>query len=99
MGCILALPGQYNVMICAAAAMQAVATITVPTCCRYSAEMLDQRKKKKKNGTEAKVTFPVDDELNRKVSLWKGNITTLEIDCIVNAANCSLLGGGGGMWF
>jgi len=58
---------------------------------------LDQLQKKKKNkGAEVKVTFPVDDELSRKVSLWRGNITTLEIDCIVNAANSLLLGGGGG---
>jgi hypothetical protein len=38
----------------------------------------------------------VDPDLNKKVSVWQGSITHLEIDAIVNAANSRLLGGGGG---
>lgn len=33
--------------------------------------------------------------LSEKITLFQGDITTLEVDCIVNAANKTLLGGGG----
>lgn len=50
--------------------------------------------------TESQSTkYEVNTSLNEKVSVWRGDITALEIDVIVNAANSRLAGGGGILTF
>jgi hypothetical protein len=47
------------------------------------------------NNANLKPNLPI----NSKISLWQGDITVLEVEAIVNAANSRLAGGGRGQIF
>jgi O-acetyl-ADP-ribose deacetylase (regulator of RNase III) len=61
----------------------------IPTWKSHMEEMGDEYTPAKKP------LFKSNSEFNSKISHWKGTVTNLEIDAVVNAANTTLMGGGG----
>ncbi len=70
---------------------------SLPSWDQYYADKIEPKKKEilVKRHELIKGDFKVDDTLNKKIVIWNGDITALEADAIVNAANEGLYAGGG----
>ncbi len=75
------------------------ATVPIPEQIHRKIDAILQHERQSRKTVDARQIAPIEDELpgtaypmGKRCKIWQGDITTLEVDAIVNAANSQMLG-------